>query len=217
LLPLENIAEGTGGHYFRDTNDLAGAMDLAVSPEVSYLLAFHAGSPDGKFHNLKIRFQSKRNATIQFRPGYFSPDPKREQSPRARLDDAVFSKQTLREIDAAVALSAGAPKDGSVPLTIRITVDLDRLQFATANGRHVQQLLFLTTLLDANGGLVTGKESIMDLALTDERLDSLKKDGLKAVATLTAPAGTYQVRTIVREGMKGSLAASTTPVELRAK
>jgi hypothetical protein len=43
------------------------------------------------------------------------------------------------------------------------------------------------------------------------------KDRLKTVATLTAPAGIYQVRTIVREGMKGGLTASTIGVELRAR
>jgi hypothetical protein len=40
---------------------------------------------------------------------------------------------------------------------------------------------------------------------------------LKTVATLNAPAGVYQVRTVVREGMKGGLTASTTAVELHAK
>jgi len=215
--PLAEMADGTGGHYFHDTNELAGAMDSAANPEVSYLLAFQAGKPDGKFHNLKIRFQSKRTASIEFRPGYFSPDPKKEQPPRARLDEAVFSKQTLREIPASVTVSAGASEGGSVPITIALTVDVNRLQFGDANGRHMQQLVFLMTLLDAGGGLVTGKESIMDLALTDAKLESLKKGSLKAVATLSAPPGTYQVRTIVREGMKGGIAAATTPVELRAQ
>jgi hypothetical protein len=65
--------------------------------------------------------------------------------------------------------------------------------------------------------LRSGKESIMERALTDEKLAALKKDGLKTVATLNAPPGIYRVRTIVREGTKGSLAASTTAVELRAK
>lgn len=217
LMPLENIANGTGGHYFKDTNDLGGAMSLAADPEVSYLLAFKAGDPDGKFHTLKIRFQNKRGDDLQYRPGYFSPDPKKEQRARSRLDETVFSGQTLREIPAAVNLSAGPPKDGSVPISIAITVNLSRLQFTAANDRHIQQLVFLTTLLDTKGGFVTGKESIMDLALTDQKLASLQKDGLKAVATLSAPAGIYQVRTIVREGMKGSLAASTTVVELRDK
>ena len=141
----------------------------------------------------------------------------RRSSARSRLDEAVFSGQALREIPAAVNLSAGPPKDGSVPISIAISVNLSRLQFTTANYCHNQQLVFLTTLLDTKGGFLTGKESIMDLALTDQKLASLQKDGLKAVATLNAPAGIHQVRTIVREGMKGSLAASTTVVDLRDK
>jgi VWFA-related protein len=221
--PLIEIAQGTGGHLFENTNDLAGAMELAANPEVTYLLAFNPGSPDGKFHTLKIRFKSKRGDSVEFRPGYFSrtDDSEKALTARGPLDDAVFSKQTLRNVPATVILGAGQPKDGTqdgaISVSIGIAVDLNRLQFTTAHGRHLQQIVFLMTLLDANGGFVAGKESIMDLALTDEKLASLKKDGLKTVATLNAPAGSYQVRTVVREGMKGGLAASTTPVELRAR
>jgi VWFA-related protein len=226
LMPLENITNGTGGHFFRDNNDIAGDMELAANPEVTYLLAFNPGSRDGKFHTLKIRFKSKRGDSIQFRPGYFSRADESEKalSARAPLDDAVFSKQTLDDVPATVAVGDGQSKDGAkdgtdgtIPVSIGITVDVNRLQFATANGRHMQQIVFLMTLLDANGNFVTGKESIMDLALTDEKLASLKKDGLKTIATLNAPAGSYQVRTIVREGMKGGLTASTSAVELRGK
>jgi VWFA-related protein len=231
LMPLENIANGTGGHYFRDNNDIAGDMELAASPAVAYLLAFHPGSPDGKFHTLKIRFKIKRGDSLEFRPGYFSRTDESEKklSARAPLDDAVFSKQTLHDVPATVTLAGGQPADGTksgttagttdgmIPVSIRIAFDVNRLQFATANGRHMQQLVLLMTLLDANGNFVTGKESIMDLALTDEKLASFKKDGLKTIATLNAPAGIYQLRTVVREGMKGGLAASTTAVELRAK
>jgi len=160
---------------------------------------------------------------VEFRPGYLSRTDESEKalSARAPIDDAVFSKQTLHDFAATVALGAAAPKDGTkdgtVAVSIGITVDLNGLQFGTANGRHMQQIAFLMTLLDASGGFVTGKESIMDLALTDEKLAALKKDGLKTVATLRAPAGIYQVRTIVREGMKGGLAAQTRVVELGGK
>jgi VWFA-related protein len=220
LMPLENIANGTGGHFFRDNNDLAGDMELAANPEVTYLLAFKPGSPDGKFHTLKIRFKSKRGDSLEFRPGYFSRPDQSEKAlaARAPLDEAVFSKQTLSDIPATVALAAGQPKDGAaIPVSIGITVDVSRLQFTTVKGRHMQQLVFLMTLLDANGAFVTGKESIMDLALTDAKLASLKQDGLKTVATLNAQPGIYQVRTVIREGMKGGLTASTTPFELRAR
>jgi VWFA-related protein len=212
--PLAKAADGTGGHFFKNNNDIAGAMDLATNPEVTYVLAFNPGPRDGKFHSLKIRFKSKRPDTIQFRPSYFSPadEPNKAQSARAPLDAAVFTKETLTAFPAAVSV---APNDASV--SVSIVVDVNRLEFVAGSGRHVQQFVFLMTLLDASGAFVTGKEAIMDLALTDERLESLQKTGLKAVATLNAPAGAYQVRIVVREAMKGSLAASTVPVEVRPK
>jgi hypothetical protein len=40
---------------------------------------------------------------------------------------------------------------------------------------------------------------------------------LRTVATLNAAPGRYQVRTVIREGMRGSLAAATAMVELHAK
>jgi VWFA-related protein len=218
--PLREISLSSGGHLFEHTNDLLGAMELAAHPEVTYLLAFNPGARDGKFHALKIRFKSKRaDSSLEFRPGYLSrkdDDSQKKLDARKPMDEAVFSKQTLHDV-AAVALAGGSPKDGAVPLSIDITLDVNQLQFKAANGRHVQQIVFLMTLLDAHDNFVTGKESIMDLALTDQKLASLEKDGLKVVATLNATAGIYQVRTVVREGMKGNLSASTTAVQLRAK
>jgi VWFA-related protein len=211
-MALEKVTDGTNGHFFKNSNDLAAAMDLASNPEVTYVLAFNPGPRDGKFHTLKIRFKSKRPDSIQFRPSYFSPadQPDKTQLARAPLDAAVFSKEALSDVPASVRVDAT-----NASASITITVDVNGLQFTTANGRHAQQIVFLITLLDPSGAFVTGKEAIMDLALTDERLASLQKEGLKAVATLSAPAGEYQVRTIVREAMKGHLAASTIPIELR--
>ena len=214
--PMREITQGTGGHFFENTNDLAGAMHLAADPEVTYQIAFNPGTPDGKFHTLKIRFQSKGGDAAEYRPGYLSQpdDSEKKLAGRAPLDEAVFSKQSLQDVPATVALAAGQQKDA---VSIGVTVDVNRLQFATANGRHMQQIVFLMALLDANGNFVTGKESIMDLALSDEKLASFKKSGLKTVATLSAPPGVYQVRTVIREGMKGGLSASTAPVEVHAK
>jgi VWFA-related protein len=215
--PLEKVAKGTGGHFFHNTNDLAGALQMATEPSISYQLSFSPGMRDGQFHNLKIAFKDKKYYSLQFRPGYFSPaEIKKEALNRAALDAAVFSKQTLREIPAAVSLAAGQLSDGTIPISIAVTVDVNQLQFTASAGRHVQQIVFLTTLLDAGNSFITGKESIMDLSLTDEKLASLQKEGLRAVATLNAPAGIYHVRTIIREAMKGSLAASTIPIDLRS-
>ena len=196
-------------------------MEHAVHPEVTYLIVFHPAERDGKFHTLTVKFtQKRRDEAIEFRPGYLSrKDEDREKrfAARSRMDEAVFSKETLDELPATVTLAGGQPKNGEIPVSVRVAVDVNRLQFAVSHGRHAQQLVFLITLLDSNGGFVSGKESIMDLALTDSKLASMKRSGLTTVATLDAPPGVYQVRTIVREAMKGALSASTRAVALRAK
>jgi hypothetical protein len=214
------MAERTGGHFFKDTTGFADAMEQAVYPDVTYQLAFRPGSPDGKLHTLKIKLKANHGDSLEFRQSYLSrkdDDSQKKLAARAPMDDAVFSKQILHDVPAAVSLAGGQPKDGVIPVSVGITVDVNRLQFASSHGRHMQQIVFLMTLLNAKGEFVTGKESIMDLALTDEKLASLKKGGLKTVATLDAPPGVYQVRTVVREGMKGSLTASITTIELRAR
>jgi hypothetical protein len=194
-------------------------MELSVHPEVTYLLAFNPGSPDGKFHTLKIRLKAKRDVSLEFRPGYLSrKDDDSEKKPQARgpLDDALFAQKTLQDLPTKVTSSVGEPKDGAIPVTVGITLDISGLQFGDSHGRHTQQIVFLTALFDSNGGFVTGQESIMDLALTDERLASLRK-GVRIVGTLTAPAGSYQLRTVVRETMAGRLAVSAAPIELWAQ
>ena len=219
--PLKEISQGTGGHLFMNTNDLVGAMEHAVHPEVTYSIAFHPAARDGKFHTLNVKFtQKRRDEAIEFRPGYLSrkdEDAEKRLAARSRMDEAVFSKETLNELPASVTLTGGQPKNGEIPVSVHVAVDVNRLQFAAAHGRHAQQLVFLVTLLNSNGEFISGKESIMDLTLTDSKLASMKQSGLTTIATLDAPPGVYQVRTIVREAMKGALAATTTPVELRAK
>jgi VWFA-related protein len=74
--PLGELAEGTGGEFFHNNNDLrAGFGRLAGSPE-SYILAFAPKDlkPDGKFHQLKVTLAEKVSAySIQARRGYFAP------------------------------------------------------------------------------------------------------------------------------------------------
>jgi hypothetical protein len=129
----------------------------------------------------------------------------------------VFSKQNSQAVPATVAWESVQSKEGVVRISVFITVDVNPLKFAASGGRHIQQLILLTALLDRNGSFVTGVESTMDLALTDATLASFQKDGLRTVAKLDAAPGLYQARTVIREGMKGSLGASTAMIELRAK
>jgi len=74
---MAEFANGTGGTYFHNSNDLAGGMrSLAEVPEYLYLLEFSPAmpKPDGKYHELKV-IVNRANVKIQARRGYFAPKP----------------------------------------------------------------------------------------------------------------------------------------------
>ena len=104
---LAQVAEGTGGEFFHNNNDLrAGFGRLAGSPG-AYILAFAPTDlkPDGKFHRLKVTLAEKVSAySVQARRGYFAP--RNEAEARAEANEV--------EASGAAESSAGADS-GSAP------------------------------------------------------------------------------------------------------
>jgi len=74
---LAEFADGTGGTYFHNSNDLAGGLQkLTTAPEYLYLLEFSLQDtkPDGTYHHLKVKVDQK-DLHLQARRGYFAPLP----------------------------------------------------------------------------------------------------------------------------------------------
>jgi VWFA-related protein len=75
---LASLAEGTGGNFFHNDNDMEeGFKHTVAAPEYSYVLGF---SPqglklDGSFHNLNVTLKSPEKLTVQARKGYYAPKP----------------------------------------------------------------------------------------------------------------------------------------------
>jgi len=76
---LSDLADGTGGTFFHDSNDLeAGFKALAEGPESVYLLELSLGSVkrDSAFHRLKVKV-NRDGVQAQARHGYFMPKPEK--------------------------------------------------------------------------------------------------------------------------------------------
>ena len=54
----------------------------------------------------------------------------------------------------------------------------------------------------------------MNLALKENSFSQFSEKGIDAKMFLDAPPGTYQLRTVVQEAVKGSMAAATRSVEI---
>ena len=72
---MAELAEGTGGTYFHNSNDLQGGMqELTVGPEFVYLLelSLQKVKADGSYHPLKVKVD-KDGLKVAARRGYLAP------------------------------------------------------------------------------------------------------------------------------------------------
>ncbi|MBS1802942.1 MAG: VWA domain-containing protein [Acidobacteria bacterium] len=72
---LSELAQGTGGRFFHNNNDLSAGFKALEEDAPHYILAFSPRNVrlDGKFHTLKVSFAEKRKGyEIQSRRGYFA-------------------------------------------------------------------------------------------------------------------------------------------------
>jgi VWFA-related protein len=73
---MGGIAEGTGGTFARNTNDLDGSMRRLVTvPACTYVLGFRPEhlKTDGSYHALEVKVAAGDKVRVQSRPGYFAP------------------------------------------------------------------------------------------------------------------------------------------------
>jgi VWFA-related protein len=76
---MAELAYGTGGTFFHNSNDLdAGFKAITEAPEIVYVLELSLGNvkPDGSYHRLKVKV-GRDGLQLQARRGYFLPKPER--------------------------------------------------------------------------------------------------------------------------------------------
>jgi VWFA-related protein len=82
---MAEFANGTGGKFFHNSNDLEGGLkELAEAPEFVYLLemSLEKVKADGTYHRISVKMSGERNGLkVEARRGYFAPraDEKRKK------------------------------------------------------------------------------------------------------------------------------------------
>lgn len=222
--PLSALAQGTGGRFFHDNNDFGrGMRELTSAPEDSYILGFMPAemTPDGKFHDLKVRLLSKRGYTVEARKGYFAPTKEelaQQAAPGDRLDRlnrAVSAVDQVTEISGEVSTQQDASASGGPVLNVTLHVEVKDLPFVKRNDRSENRLVFVTALFGTDGRFVVGAETTVDLSLKDATRAMLAERGLDAKSSVQAPRGTYRLRVVIQELGAGRLAAVSLPVEIK--
>jgi hypothetical protein len=216
---LAALANGTGGSFFHNRNDLdVGFREMAALPAASYVIGF---SPDdvkdnGVYHNLKVRVPNKSDISISARPGYFART-KEQAAPAAKfqkLNREVLASDTLTEITATVGTQSGTLATGESALKVSVHVDGRNLSYKKQNKRHAGRLIIVTALFDMQNHFLAGAETVMDMSLKDSTRAQIAHDGVDAKLTLQAPPGNYRLREVVQDVVGGKMATLTQPVTI---
>jgi VWFA-related protein len=209
---LAQLADGTGGKFFHNRNDVDEAMrEAGAAPAYSYLLGFSPQNLkiDGRFHTLKVALTSKEKFEIQARHGYFAPktlaDP--AESAKLELQEALFSQEEIRDLPVELQTQFFKKDDAQARLAVLSHFDVKGIHFRKLLGRNNDQLTIVTGIFDENGNFVTGLSKVVDMNLLDATYARLSRSGFTVKTSFDVKPGTYLVRMVVRDAVGAQMAA----------
>ena len=216
---LMDLAFGTGGTLFHNSNDLSGGLQmLAAAPEVSYVLGFSPLSQkmDGQFHTLKVALTEKRKYTIQARRGYMAPKKFKDAKEQAKqeIEEAVLSKDEILDFPLQIQTQYFKAEDASVHLSVVSRLEIKGVHFRKADGRNWDNLTLATVIFDDNGNFVTGQQKLVTMKLLDNTYEKLSRSGIVVKSTFDVKPGRYMIRQVVRDSEGSQMAARNGAVDI---
>ena len=216
---LAELADGTGGLFFHNSNDLdAGFKRVAARPEYYYVLGFSPQNLklDGSFHNLKVTVKSPGKLNLQARRGYYAPrhvaDP--AEAAKQEIEDALFSREELHDLPIELHTQFFKASQESARLSVVVRVDVKHIRFRKVEGRNRNDLTIVSGLFDRNGNYITGVTKVIEMRLKDETLEHKLQSGITLRTSFDVKPGSYLVRLVVRDAEGQVMSAENGAVEI---
>jgi VWFA-related protein len=216
---LGELADGTGGTYFHNNNDLAdGFRRTSEAPEFMYVLGFSPQNLklDGGYHALKVTAKDSKGLSLQARRGYYAPkhanDPAEDAKEEIRV--ALFSRDEMSDFPVDVHTQFFKSTDKNARLSVLAHVDLKHIRFKKAEGRNRNTLSIVAAVFDRNGILVGAIQKDVEMRLKEETFDARLAAGVSMKTSFDVAPGSYIIRLVVRDFEGQMMAARNGVVEI---
>ena len=214
---LAEMASGTGGSFFQNSNDYdEGFRRLAGAPEYVYMLGFTPQNlkNDGSFHALRVVVKPSNNLNIQARRGYYAPKrlEDAEETARQEIESALFSREDLQELPIDVHTRFFKVDSDIARMTVMLRLDLKLFKFRKADGRNNNTVTMVTGIFDRDGNYMQGIKKVMELHLKDDTLANRLTRGATIKTDFDLRPGTYLVRQVVRDAEGQQMSATNAAV-----
>ncbi len=217
---LAELADGTGGTFFHNSNDLdAGFQRVAAAPEYYYVLGFSPENLklDGSYHKLKVTLKEPAKLSLQARRGYYAPRQLDDPAATAKeeIREAVFSREEILDIPVELHTQFFKSTEDSARVAVVARVDVRHIHYRKVDGRNRNDLTVVSALFDRNGNYVVGNEKHLEMRLRDETLETKLGNGVTVRTSFDVKPGTYLVRLVVRDAEGQMMAAKNGSVEIQ--
>jgi VWFA-related protein len=229
---LITLSDGTGGFLIRGTNDpMGGLRRMLDDNQAYYLMAYESTNTkrDGRFRKIEVRIPGRPDLKVRTRTGYYAPDASKPatraatpapEAPSLAIEPADVRALLSAPIDAGgipVVLRADyvdLPPTGS-QVVVRAQVDLAKMRWQEAEGRHRADVELVGGVFDATGqpvGAPFGRRA--ELALDQGEYERVRASGLPYQQWLALPPGHYEVRLVARERGLVQQGGASLPVDV---
>jgi VWFA-related protein len=228
---LAEVAQGTGGEFFHNNNDLKAGFGALTGSATCYILGFTPTDmkPDGKFHALKVALTEKQKGmSIRARRGYFAPTSEAEADAEAKenkafdaeaeaqeqIGEAILSKAEILRFPIALNAKLSGGHGEELELSLAAHLDARLLHFHKEGAHNLNTVTFVSAVFDQEENLVDSKQRRFRVSVLDSQLPGFFKAGIDADVTFELKPGSYRIREIVTDSEDRQMTAFSYNVKI---
>jgi VWFA-related protein len=210
---LYRISEDTGGHFIKNTNDIAGGLER-IDAEIRsrYTLAYRSTNPnfDGSFRKVKIEVR-RPDTNVVARPGYYAIPPNQVVpfSPDDRKLLANFAAMLAHPtLPLSLEMNSFRSRESFYIVPLSFEIPPAAVQFEHKGDKQRLQLEVLGVVR------AEGQEKILsrlggnfDITLTKEQYESIVTDKIFYRQDVELGTGNYTIDLMVRDRLSGKSTA----------
>jgi VWFA-related protein len=210
---LYRISEDTGGHFIKNTNDIAGGLGR-IDAEIRsrYTLAYRSTDPnfDGSFRKVKIEVR-RPDTNVLARAGYYAIPPSQivPFSPEDRNLLANFANmQAHPTLPLSLELSSFRSREGYYIVPLSFEISPAAVQFDRQGDKRRLHLEVLGVVrAEGEDKILSRLGGNFDVGLSAQQYESILNDKIFYRQDMQLIPGNYTVDLIVRDRLSGKATA----------